>query len=336
MKQTNNYGLVKPSESDYFNIEDFNGNTDIIDAELKRNSDSIALLENNSYNPNLLINSNFKVSAIVNQRGKTVYSTNINGWTKCIDMLEYYAIDTGHYISLENNYVRLVTVEGEYTCIRQKVEHVQKGMLTATVKFKATAGEKIAFSIKPSIKTVYIIATGDWQTVSVTGELLEDSTVLNIDLWFYKVAGNGICDIEYMKLEYGSVATKFVDDDATTKLDKCLRYLQKITIPQSPLIADNGNQVFIPIDFQQKMRLDTVVATLTSVMVIHGITSSSVQQFGQIGDTLYVYVDKSTIEFNSLNTLFTTNYGSLYVINSSTLLGNYASFPATLLLSAEL
>ncbi len=31
---TANYGLIKPSEEDYYNVEDFNGNADVIDGEL--------------------------------------------------------------------------------------------------------------------------------------------------------------------------------------------------------------------------------------------------------------------------------------------------------------
>ena len=34
-EQTANYGLIKPSEEDFYNIEDFNDNIDIIDVKLK-------------------------------------------------------------------------------------------------------------------------------------------------------------------------------------------------------------------------------------------------------------------------------------------------------------
>lgn len=34
METTTNYGLKKPAGSDYYNIEDFNGNADILDAAL--------------------------------------------------------------------------------------------------------------------------------------------------------------------------------------------------------------------------------------------------------------------------------------------------------------
>lgn len=37
---TTNYGLKKPSSSDFYNIGDFNGNADIIDAQMKTNADA--------------------------------------------------------------------------------------------------------------------------------------------------------------------------------------------------------------------------------------------------------------------------------------------------------
>lgn len=42
MKYTGNYNLKKPEGTDTVNIEDFNDNADIIDAELKKNADEIA------------------------------------------------------------------------------------------------------------------------------------------------------------------------------------------------------------------------------------------------------------------------------------------------------
>ncbi len=41
MNETTNYGLVKPSEGEFYDIEDFNSNSDIIDSELATNKASI-------------------------------------------------------------------------------------------------------------------------------------------------------------------------------------------------------------------------------------------------------------------------------------------------------
>lgn len=36
MKKTTNYNLNKPEQSDYYNIEDFNSNADIVDDEINK------------------------------------------------------------------------------------------------------------------------------------------------------------------------------------------------------------------------------------------------------------------------------------------------------------
>ncbi len=42
MKETLNYKLRKPDQTDFYNVDDFNYNADIIDAQLKTNADAIA------------------------------------------------------------------------------------------------------------------------------------------------------------------------------------------------------------------------------------------------------------------------------------------------------
>ena len=39
--KTTNYSLTKPAQSDFYNVDDFNDNADIIDAELKKGSDTL-------------------------------------------------------------------------------------------------------------------------------------------------------------------------------------------------------------------------------------------------------------------------------------------------------
>ncbi len=46
MQNTTNYGLNKPESNDFYDVENFNDNADIIDAKLKNHSDAITALEN--------------------------------------------------------------------------------------------------------------------------------------------------------------------------------------------------------------------------------------------------------------------------------------------------
>jgi len=41
MKYTPNYGLKKPEQDDFYNVEDFNDNADIVDEELKELNDKV-------------------------------------------------------------------------------------------------------------------------------------------------------------------------------------------------------------------------------------------------------------------------------------------------------
>lgn len=40
MTNTTNYGLKKPAQSDYYNVDDFNYNADVIDTQLKSQADN--------------------------------------------------------------------------------------------------------------------------------------------------------------------------------------------------------------------------------------------------------------------------------------------------------
>lgn len=43
--KTTNYGLTKPAQEEFYNVDDFNGNTDIIDAELKKNANNLTQIQ---------------------------------------------------------------------------------------------------------------------------------------------------------------------------------------------------------------------------------------------------------------------------------------------------
>ncbi|MCB6367826.1 hypothetical protein LI291_16770, partial [Intestinibacillus massiliensis] len=49
--KTENYNLIKPEETDFYNINDFNTNADLIDAAIKNNHDAEQEHEKNKSNP---------------------------------------------------------------------------------------------------------------------------------------------------------------------------------------------------------------------------------------------------------------------------------------------
>ncbi len=263
MASTTNYGLIKPDKTDYFNIEDFNGNADIVDQTLKGQSDEISalktaqvntnqtlndyqeeinelketqvtdgkrigVLEDNLYNPNLLINSNLKVSELVNQRGDTIYNT----VTNTIDMWRLEFVSGTNSLVLTSDYAKLKTsADTGYCNIMQGVENIadiskgNKLTVSAMVKSNIDNGVvKIGFSGSNGGGSVINSAlVKDEWTFVKHTSTVDLSADIKI---FVQGKGEQELEIKYIKLEVGEVATKFVDDDKATKLAKCQRYLQ--------------------------------------------------------------------------------------------------------------
>ncbi len=226
MKQTVNYGLKKPGGEDYFNIEDFNGNTDIIDGKLKSNSDRVGVMEDNLYNPNLLYNSNFKVSELVNQRGTTTYST--NGY--CIDGF-IMSISYTASVDLTSEYLKLKNVNNTWFEFRQPVENLvdlSKETLTLSALVRSdTEGAYIGIGFKNAEVKGYYLKKDEWTLITVTSKTAKILSNYPYLLTNAGIVGANTIEIQYFKMEVGEVATKFVDDDPATKLVKCQRYLYK-------------------------------------------------------------------------------------------------------------
>ena len=71
--RTTNYNLIKPDQTDFYNVDDFNNNADKIDLVIKQNQDEDRRWVNDNFSKeNLLINWDFK--NVINQRGQTVYT----------------------------------------------------------------------------------------------------------------------------------------------------------------------------------------------------------------------------------------------------------------------
>ena len=62
-EKTKNYNLIKPGLNDFYNIEDFNKNVDIVDEELKKAHDKLTISEENQVKG---LNLTFKVTGTIN------------------------------------------------------------------------------------------------------------------------------------------------------------------------------------------------------------------------------------------------------------------------------
>ncbi len=73
-------------------------------------------------------------------------------------------------------------------------------------------------------------------------------------------------EVEYLKLEVGEIATKFVDDDPATKLSKCQRYLESIVGVTVPSNIGGANVIFMPIPLKNKRAQPNVVQNVSELI----------------------------------------------------------------------
>jgi len=184
-------------------------------------------------NPNILINSYFKKA--VNQRGLTNYSVNANG---------IYTIDRWMLLSfgsatliVNDGYITMSNTSVVNTYLQQKFDtefsKLNGNKFTLTIKYRTSLSK-----VKVSAFGVanYITSNSNWTTSSFTIDISNwlyalnsnDSSIL-VQLYDGTSMLNGSIDIEYIKLEQGSIATPFVPRFYTEELALCQRYFEKKT-----------------------------------------------------------------------------------------------------------
>ncbi len=312
--KTTNYGLRKPLQEEYYNIDDFNGNADIIDSELKKQEVEIKknqewigeatsetskidtrvkVLESDLYNPNLIINSNFKVSELVNQRGSTSYTS--GGY--CVDMWRKIQSGTADEVDLTGTYLKLIktTANTTYFTFSQYMENtVYANKMTITLKIKGTVGKQIEILRKMSnafVVSSYTL-TGNDDTLSLTFDASVGFSGAEI-----RLSSPQTVTLYYIKAEVGTKSTTFIDDDNATKLVKCQRYLQKIhglgrvwkVFGQGQARSATSATAFVHLITHMRT-FPTMTWGGNMIFVVHGVTSSTVTNIQSgAGSTLEDY-----------------------------------------------
>lgn len=149
-------------------------------------------------NPNLLINPDFKI----NQRGKSEYTS---GYT-----VDRWRINLGTVSPRSNGVSVTLNNKGQFL---QQFENTLSGTYTATIKVTSITGDCILFIGQHSLKLNKVGTFSITETGSISGISLYKST-----------AGTCTINVEYIKLEQGTVATSFINPDYATELVKCQRY----------------------------------------------------------------------------------------------------------------
>nr|DAN97693.1 MAG TPA: tail fiber protein [Caudoviricetes sp.] len=176
-------------------------------------------------NPNLLINPDFRI----NQRGQDSY-VEVNGYT--VDRWVSY-----NTLNVLSNGIKILNSKNEAALIwiKQNFETMLNGIYTASIKLrKNRANMPLVLQCGNFVKDT--IPNTEWQIISLTMngafDYIQLITADSIDTDYI--------EIEWVKLEVGSLATPFVPPDPATELLKCQRYYEKIDSYVVLPYADGG------------------------------------------------------------------------------------------------
>ena len=299
MKYTENYRLLKPDQEDYYNVDDFNGNAEIIDGKMKEALDVGSILEKvksvdgdgsgldadvvkgkdvygwaagTFSNPNILINGNF--TNAVNQRGKSEYT--VQG---------EYTLDRWRLISDAKASVSPegLTLDGTssslgYAYISQALERNIETGAKVTLSWCDEDGVHSATGEvppKPEEGAVFFATAygNDGKGAKYARCSLDGKNVMCVEMVCARIG-----TYKWIKLEYGETATPFVPRLYAEELALCQRYyLGRIELPHLPPYVmwpygkkESGYQMHGSAPFPVEMRVPPTISSVTIRSNSHG------------------------------------------------------------------
>ena len=173
-------------------------------------------------NPNLIINPDFKI----NQRGKSSYtipqSTSIS-FTYTFDRWRTNNSSAAS-ITIASRSVGGITISGRGANISQQFEEgIPSGAVTLTIKSGTTSSTTEVSHTVTVPSSLGSSWSGSFGTYGNLNAMLTYSQDVGFTLSINSNTSNSIY-IDWVKLEPGTVATKFVPPDPATELLKCQRY----------------------------------------------------------------------------------------------------------------
>lgn len=168
-------------------------------------------------NPNLLINPNFKI----NQRGSTTYTT---GYT-----VDRWRISNA---TLNATTMTLSSSNSSGGTLLQYLEGSNAGAFTVTLNAISVTGA-VYFSWKDG--TTYKRGATITKGINTYTFSVSSLTCVGIE-----VATGASVQLDYMKLEEGSVATHFIEPNKADELLKCQRYYEKMEVLLGRLVINTS------------------------------------------------------------------------------------------------
>lgn len=253
-------------------------------------------LGNKFSNPNLLINPDFKI----NQRGKSTYSSTSSKKIYTVDRWNIYNVNLNASTKVLTN---PNSGSGQF---KQTLENPLVGTYTMTIKASRVSGNVHFFinenganiidkSIVSGLNTVTFTST---KGVSEVGVLISSGASLQMD---------------YVKLEQGTVATSYIAPNPVEEYPKCQRYFQYISkLYCVPLIytkslinasdkffqATNGN---LPTEMRTKPTLTYKALGQSDNSTFTGSASFELDSKSINTVTLDIAISNFTITINAVN-----------------------------------
>lgn len=266
-------------------------------------------------NPNLLINPDFKI----NQRGASRYTSGISD---SIDTRKY-SVDRWVIYNVNLNASTLVVSNSDSKAgwLLQSLENKPTGTFTVTLNVASVTGTvNFLWQDGSTAKTGVAISKGV-NTYTFTASSL---TWVGI-----QIASGASIQLNYMKLEQGSVATHFVTPNKAEELAKC-QYYTVVFEPWRTILNANTDSSVINIDTRCKMRTKPTVSYIT-------LKSGTANQFNFVS----ILSSKAYLALKTNNwTSFIDSKNEVVVVNTGSGISSGAfgqvTFDNNLMLDAEI
>lgn len=183
-------------------------------------------------NPNLLINPDFKI----NQRGSANYTS--NGYT-----VDRWKVTNGTVKPQSNGVSVTLNNKGQFI---QSFENTLSGTHTATIKVTSITGDCVLFIGSHSLQL----------NKAGTFTITENGSITGISL-YKSTAGTCTINVEYIKLEQGSVSTPFMIPNYADELVKCQRYF--MYLPSSMTGYRFSAEIYVHLENLDKLRTDGTI-----------------------------------------------------------------------------
>ena len=253
---------------------------------------------NNLVNDNLLINSDFRNP--INQRGQTSYAS-VDGSYTCVYSIDRWRLQLGCCLTLNDDSINLTSNRASGTCAFQYVPEFvyEENNYTIQVNVKSLTNNANLTIYGTGAKVVLQKALSVGNNVFS----IENSDIMLVQ---FDITKDTVLEIEYIKLERGSIATPFVPRQYGEELALCEQYYRKILGWHNsyPLRGD-GNGVYLNLPFTMR-----TTPTINETGLSYAGIGSSVQLAQTISSVKAIYQRRNLIEVQfEKGANNTVNYG---------------------------